>query len=43
MTQLGVALAEKRLDQALEGLRKGRIGDVTPVLVELASPWDRRP
>src|SRR5215470_660020 len=36
MTQLGVALAEKRPDQALEGLRQGRIGDVTFVLVELA-------
>ena len=33
--QLGVALAEKRPDQALEGLRQGRIGDLTLVLVEL--------
>src|SRR5215468_10580718 len=34
--QLGVALAEKRPDQALEGLGQGRIGDVTLILVELA-------
>jgi len=34
--QLGVALAEKWPDQALKGLRQGRIGDVTLILVELA-------
>src|SRR5262249_44048603 len=34
--QLGVALAEKRPDQTLEGLGQGRIGDVTLILVELA-------
>src|SRR5215469_15574733 len=36
MDQLGVALAKKGPDQALEGSRQGRIGDVTLVLVELA-------
>ena len=34
--QLGVALAEKRPDQALKSLRQRRIGDVALVLVELA-------
>ena len=34
--QLGLALAEKRPDQALKGLRQRRIGDVALVLVELA-------
>ena len=34
--QLGVALAEKRPDQALKGLRQRRIRDVALVLVELA-------
>ena len=34
--QLGVALAEKRPDEALEGLRQRRIRDVALVLVELA-------
>ena len=32
----GVALAEQRPDEALKGLRQGRIGDVALVLVELA-------
>src|SRR6516165_1369791 len=36
MAELGVALAEKRSDQVLEGLRQCRIGDITLVLVELA-------
>ena len=34
--QLGLALAQKRADQALEGLRQRRIRDVALVLVELA-------
>jgi hypothetical protein len=34
--QLGVALAQKRADQALKGLRQGCIGDVALVLIELA-------
>jgi len=34
--QLGVALAQKRADQALKRLRQRRIGDVALVLVELA-------
>src|ERR1700757_1376522 len=35
-SQLWIALAKKWSDQALKGLRQGRIGDVTLVLVELA-------
>ena len=34
--QLSLALAQKRSDQALKGLRQGRIRDVALVLVELA-------
>src|ERR1700704_1838499 len=34
--QLGVALAQKRANQALKRLRQRRIGDVALVLVELA-------
>src|SRR5713101_4396702 len=35
-SQLWIALAKQWPDQALKGLRQGRIGDVTLVLVELA-------
>src|SRR5882724_7198276 len=35
-SQLWIALAKQWSDQALKGLRQGRIGDVTLVLVELA-------
>src|ERR1700733_5134145 len=46
--QLAFALREERADQALKGLRQGRIGDVTLVLIELAggeqpSPGRQRP
>ena len=34
--ELGFALAEQPADQALEGLRQGRIGNVALVLIELA-------
>ena len=34
--QLGLALAQQRPDQALKGLRQGRVGNVALVLVELA-------
>ena len=34
--QLGVALAQKRADQALKGLRQRRIGNVALVLIEFA-------
>src|SRR5712664_89804 len=35
-SQLWIALAKQWSDQALKGLRQGRIGDVSLVLVELA-------
>ncbi len=35
-SQLRIALAKQWSDQALKGLRQGRLGDVTLVLVELA-------
>src|SRR5262249_37673682 len=45
--QIGFGLAEKRTDEALEGLRQRRIRDVALVLIELAGSketarWDER-
>src|SRR5262244_3828570 len=41
--QLGFALAEEMPDEALEGLRRGRVRDVASVLIELARREETAP